>query len=394
MEKKFPFTIRQVAEILNLQIRYDNPDNGNMDVDCPLCHKQSKMNLNAAKNVYRCNSCGAYGGMVQLYGQIHGVSNADAYREIYEIVGSAGANSVNSGATSSEESAAPTPPSRADGDTIHQTYKMLLTMLTLAAPHKERLLARGLTEDSIALFGYKSVPAFGQQGLCEKLLQSGCALEGVPGFYKDNGQWNAKLKAPGIIIPVCGIDGKIAGMQIRLDKPINGREYIWFSSAGLEGGASSGAPVHFIGDPAAKVIFVTDGSLKGAVAHALTRHTFVCLPGIKSLGGLDNLLQCLRANGAAEALEAFDIKKLTDDKLNESAAKLREKLSSYGFKTTSAVWNDKSLSGVDDYFLHRMQIKKGHVYSVVLAPPKPHPAAAPDFFPVRSVDISAAAFAV
>jgi len=35
MKRNFPFSIRQVAEILDLKIRYDNPDNGNLDVDCP-----------------------------------------------------------------------------------------------------------------------------------------------------------------------------------------------------------------------------------------------------------------------------------------------------------------------------------------------------------------------
>jgi len=153
-------------------------------------------------------------------------------------------------------------------------------------------------------------------------------------------------------------------MQIRMDKPINGRKYIWFSSTDLDGGASSGAPIHFIGDPAAKRVYVTDGALKGTVAHALTGHTFICLPGVKSLNGLDNLPSCLKANGTIEALEAFDIKKLTDKQAGESAAKLREKLSTFGFKVTSAVWGDKFHNSVDDYFLHRIKVKRNHVYDV------------------------------
>jgi len=188
----------------------------------------------------------------------------------------------------------------------------------------------------------------------------------VPGFYRENGEWNVKLKAPGVLIPVYGIDGKIAGMQIRLNKPINGRKYIWFSSVGMDDGTSSGAPIHFIGDPTAKLIFVTDGSLKGTVAHSLTGYTFVCLPGAKSLNGLDKLLSCLKANRTVEVIEAFGIKKLTDEQAKESAAKLREKVSAHGFKVTSAIWEDKTLEGVDDYFLHRTKTKRSHVYSVAI----------------------------
>ena len=209
MARNFPFSIRQVAEIMELKIRYDNQDNGNMDVDCPFCKRKSKLNLNAANNIYRCNYCNEKGGMVQLYGKVYGISNTEAYREICEILG------CSKKATVTQANPETKQPSRADDETLHQTYSMLLSMLSLAASHKEHLLSRGLSQDQISRYGYKSVPAFGQQILCAKLAESGCVLEGVPGFYKDNGIWNVKLKAPGIIIPISGIDGKITGIQIR-----------------------------------------------------------------------------------------------------------------------------------------------------------------------------------
>ena len=362
MSRKFPFTIRQVAKIMELTIRYDNPDNGNIDCDCPFCKAESKLNLNAAKNVYRCNSCNENGGMTQLYGKAYGISNIDAYREIYEIVGCSieAPNGVNNSHVSK-------PASRANANVIHQTYSMLLSLLTLATPHRDQLLYKGMSNEQIDAFMYKSVPAFGQKKLCMKLIQSGCTLEGVPGFYRDGGEWNIRPKAPGILIPICGIDGKISGIQIRLDKPINGRDYIWFSSKGLEGGTSSGAPIHFIGDPAAKRIYVTDGAMKGTVAHALTGNTFVCLPGTKSLNRLDELLSHLKANDVIEALEAFDMTKLTDEQAGEPAAKLRQLLSTCGYKVSSAVWRDKSISSVDEYFLNRIKKERGHVHSVAIS---------------------------
>jgi len=262
------------------------------------------------------------------------------------------------------ESPASQPIIRANSDVIHQTYSMLLSLLTLSNPHNEQLLAKGLLQINIDSFNYKSVPAFGQHGLCIKLVECGCTLEGVPGFFREGGKWNVKLKASGIIIPVCGIDGKLSRLQIRLNKPIKERKYIWLSSPNMEGGASSGSPIHFIGDPTAKRVYVTDGLLKGTVAHILSRFTFMCLPGAKSLCGLDDLLKSLKTNGTVEFVEAFDINKLTDNKANETAATLRKKLLSYGFNVSSAVWENKTLIRIDDYFKHRMITKKNHVYSV------------------------------
>lgn len=62
----FPFTIRDVASVMNLRVRHRNTVS--LDVDCPLCddHK-GKMNLNLQKNVFRCNRCGESGGMLNLY---------------------------------------------------------------------------------------------------------------------------------------------------------------------------------------------------------------------------------------------------------------------------------------------------------------------------------------
>jgi len=363
MERKFPFTMEQVVEILELKIRHTNENNGNMDADCPFCKKESKINLDVKKKVYKCSSCGKGGGMVELYAKVNGVTNSEAYKEICELLGCGKTSVAVSSATGNSDPAAK-PISRADDSTIHQTYSMLLSALTLAKPHLEQLLSRGLSQDQIDRYVYKSVPAFGQQGLCDKLLKSGCTLEGVPGFFRDKGKWNVKLKAPGILIPVCGIDGKITGIQIRLDKPVNSRKYIWVTSNDLDGGVSPGSPIHFIGDPTAKRVYVTDGSLKGTVAHTLTNHTFVCLPGAKSLGELDNLLSRLKENGTTEVLEALNMNKLTDTKAAETAAKLREKLFAHGFKVTSAVWEDKTLNGVDDYYLQRAKTKRNHVYNV------------------------------
>ena len=85
MEKIYPFTILDVAGILDLKVRRRQPTN--MDVDCPFCnHKKGKMNINLVKNVFRCNYCETSGGMIDLYAKLHKISQRQAFAEICEIL--------------------------------------------------------------------------------------------------------------------------------------------------------------------------------------------------------------------------------------------------------------------------------------------------------------------
>lgn len=50
----FPFDIMDIAALLRLHIRRRGP--GSVYADCPFCGDQrGKLNLNLAKNVWRCN---------------------------------------------------------------------------------------------------------------------------------------------------------------------------------------------------------------------------------------------------------------------------------------------------------------------------------------------------
>ena len=81
MYRDFPFTIMDVAYLLNLHVRHKNA--ASLDVDCPFCgEKKGKLNLNTKKNVFKCNRCGESGGMLSLYGKIYGLDNQAAYEEI------------------------------------------------------------------------------------------------------------------------------------------------------------------------------------------------------------------------------------------------------------------------------------------------------------------------
>ena len=263
--QEFPFNIMDVAELLHLHIRRRQADS--VYADCPICgDKRGKMNINFAKNLWRYNYCNEGGGMLSLYGKVYGISNSEAYREICDT--------LQNGLTAPEYTAKVLPEQTAieqsvlaSPQEIHQTFSMLLELLTLTPQHRKHLReVRGLTDEQIERLGYKSTPPFYLcRSLAQKLRSRGCKVAGVPGFYvgKED-KWTVNLNSvtAGIIIPAKGIDGMIRGAQIRLDTPIreqesdpdkSGTKYLWLSSASKKRGVSSGSPVHFVGDPFARV---------------------------------------------------------------------------------------------------------------------------------------------
>ena len=256
-----PFGIMDVAGLLRLNIRRRAP--GQVYVDCPICgDRRGKMNLNTAKDLWRCNYCGEGGGMLSLYAKVYGVSNSDAYREICDALA---VNGFSPDYTVPEKT---TPAEAEQSDAasvqeVHQTLSMLLSMLTLIPAHRTHLQSvRGLSDDEITRFGFKSTPPpFLCRSLTNRLVKAGCRVQGVPGFYvDDNGCWTVKFhqRTSGIIIPIFGVDGLIHGAQIRLDHPLKdkddppektGVKYLTLSSTGKRMGTTSGSPIPFCGRP-------------------------------------------------------------------------------------------------------------------------------------------------
>lgn len=314
MHQEFPFTIKDVASLLNLHIRHKNAVS--LDVDCPFCGEtKGKLNLNLKKNVFKCNRCGESGGMLSLYGKIYGVDNQTACKEIKDALGrneQAPVYQVRKREIAPKEpeieNAMPAP-----DDVRHRTYSMFFSMLVLADTHRQNLLKRGFTEQQIEENGYRSTPVFGFKNLTKKLLAAGCIVEGVPGFYQDkDGEWTIHFsnKSSGFLVPVRNMDGLIVGAQIRLDHPYDGRKYIWLSSTNYHRGTSSGSPVHLAGNPGEKTVFITEGPLKGDLAHALSGRTFGCVPGANQYANLPPFLQEMKRMGTQSVYEAYDMDKL------------------------------------------------------------------------------------
>ena len=77
----FDYDITDVANLLRLHKRRGNY------YDCPFCgDTKGRLNINPAKNVFRCNRCDKSGGMLQLYADLHNLTYREANEEIREAL--------------------------------------------------------------------------------------------------------------------------------------------------------------------------------------------------------------------------------------------------------------------------------------------------------------------
>ena len=375
----FPFGILDVVELLHLHIRRRQADSAY--TDCLFCgDRRGKMNVNFVKNVWRCNYCGEHGGMLNLYARVNNTTNSEAYREICDALqagdtswGYGGAESADAyaGVPAREPHAGRQPDmgitqaERASPQEIHQTYSLMLGMLSLNSAHRAHLRSekRGLADEQIDSLGFKSTPPyFLCRSLTERLIKQGCRVEGVPGFYlHEGGYWTAKFgsRTAGILIPAIGIDGLIHGMQILLDVPFKDRDdppekagtkYIWLSSSAKNMGVTSGSPVHFIGNPFARTIYVTEGILKADIAHVLLNRSFVAVAGANNVAQLGPLFALLAQNGTELIIEAHDMDKYSNEMIAKGSSKIYLLARQHGMECRRLTWNP-NYKGIDDWQL-------------------------------------------
>lgn len=311
--------------------------------------------------------------MLALYARVQRISNSDAYREICSDLqaGDFAPAYVTPQNRTVKEKTAVLQSERAPAQVIHQTYSALLSMLSLTQAHLKHLREmRCLTDEQIEGFGFKSTPP---PHLCRvitsRLIQQGCTVQGVPGFYiDDSGKWTVRFfpRTAGILIPYLSVDGLIQGLQTRLDIPIKskddppektGTKYLWLASADKPMGVSSGSPVHFIGDPCSRVVYVTEGALKADIAHVLMGRTFVATGGAGCTSQLNDLFDFLCRNGTEEIIEAEDMDKFSNQGVCRGASKLYLLAREKGMNCRRLTWNP-NYKGIDDWqiALHQKKI--------------------------------------
>lgn len=368
------FNIADVARIHGIEVT--KIGSGETYAKCPFCgDTRNKFSYIVTKgkkqNIYKCFNCGAGGTAIDLHIQLSGkdFSGSDGYQKAIKDIFRCIDNNVEVENYHKEVEAAQKEvieSERADDETISSVYYALLRKLTLKKEHKENLLSRGLTEEDIQRYRFRSTPSDGR-AICRLLLHDGYNLEGVPGFYIDKGgAWNLNIPGAGYLCPV--FDGErniILGFQIRVDVPKKKCKYLWVSSSGRTKGCGSGAMTTLLPGEDEKTIIITEGILKATVVYALLKGkiTVIGVPGVKSLGMVGDYLSRYSSACVFECYDMDKAVKTTDPKeqektenIQKDAKRLQTLISDHNLPFHPLTWDtDKegywkeNYKGLDDF---------------------------------------------
>jgi len=153
-------------------------------------------------------------------------------------------------------------------------YSAIIDATRLSSAHRQGLRGRGLTDDRINLFEYRTLPLEGRAKIASTVIswhgEYVCA--GVPGFIQRQGKrghyWTL-AGSPGMLIPVRDLDGRIVGLKIRSDAPTNSDNRYMYLSSSKYGGPGVESACHvpvFKGDTS--TIRITEGELKADISIA------------------------------------------------------------------------------------------------------------------------------
>lgn len=344
-------TLQEIVSVLGLEYPQDRTS---VNVECPFCgqgRRRKTFNINYDKNVYNCPRCGQGGGVLDFWA-IHRHIEEVGEKERRKLAAKDMANYFETPASKKVVKKVETIKEVPciSLDIRDKTYKNFLDILKLSEDHKSRLRNRGLSEEAILQNGYKTYPQVGQKEICKALLEQGNVLEGVPGFYKEDGEWKLLPMKNGMLIPVKTGRGEIQGFQIRMDTVKEGDpKYLTWSSS--QYGARGHAFVHCNkGEKGYEEIIITEGPLKADVISYFTGYMTLGVPGVNSLKYLHGYLRPLKELKTQKIHIAYDMDLYNNKQVIKALGNLKAMIISYGFSCSLVTWPIK-YKGLDDYLL-------------------------------------------
>ena len=210
-----------------------------------------------------------------------------------------------------------------------------------------------MTEEMICQNGYKTMPVAGFSAIAKQLHEEGHYLAGVPGFYHDMaGNWTISKERRGILVPARTPEGKIQGLQIRLDFIKKGK-FRWLTSVGKQDGCKAECWTHIAGEPTPTVL-LTEGPMKADIIHHITGLTVIAVPGVNSLNHLKETLEYVQSKGTTKIMTAFDMDYLKNPHVKDGYFNLSAMLAQSGIDYGTYLW-DPQYKGLDDYVWHCRQ---------------------------------------
>lgn len=113
---------------------------------------------------------------------------------------------------------------------------------------------------------------------------------------------------------------------------------------------SGGSPIHLVGNPSSRVVYVIEGLLKADISHCLTGRTFAAIAGANNITPLEPLFAFLAQNGTEEIIEAHDMDKYNNQAVMNGASKIYLTARKYGMNCRRLTWNP-NYKGFDDWQL-------------------------------------------
>lgn len=235
----------------------------------------------------------------------------------------------------------------------HRFYTALLRDLLLSKAHLDNLRKRGLSDEAIKNGEYKTLTDRGRAQIVKAVIKNTGIEKGIPGLFWKQGKfgvYRTLAGAPGLLIPVRDLDGRIQGMQIRVDNPGDGAKYRWVSSADRNGGTASGAPVHVAKPNRCNTnqVWVTEGPLKADVASHKLGAMFLGVAGVGNWKEVPDILSHIKPN---LVMLAYDADLVTNPAVLKHKDDLEKALRERGFSVANVVWDIADGKGIDDLLL-------------------------------------------
>jgi len=341
---------------------------------CPICGGRTSFSVSLQKGVWHCFKCDNKGNAISLYAQVQGVDNKEAFKQIMNALNKGFKPDVKT--TQADEGRTESDANLADIDTRDAVYSAMLSF-GLDEAHQKEMASRGMKNAeryfaTLDLQGWEQRSAY-----TKKLMEQGLHLRGVPGFYKNKYGWTIKATKRGILVPYRAFDGKVQGIQIRKDSNLlktfeDGSvesKYTWLSSGWIpksaekDSGTRARAFVHYAVDfrttydgrklPTFKnnTVYLTEGGMKAQIAHELSGHAYIAVPGVNALSDFAKELKKLHDIGVMRIINAYDMDYLTNPNVQEAVNKTKQIITDLGFEYNRLSWEDvrPDLKGIDDF---------------------------------------------
>lgn len=361
--------IREVVPASFINTRRRSSDG--IIITCPQCGKP-KMAVSLTKNIFNCPVCDDVGGgVLDAWALFRGIVDAtprgkrrkaaldiDRYFKLSDEEKKVERRKIEA-EKEFLDLKMPEPMEYEVASVVQRdrTYKALFDKLYLSDQHRESLRKRGFSDEAIDYFNFKSVPRSNLRNLASDLLNSGCSLKGIPGFYQESdGKWTLVKRSQGIMIPVVDGQGRYQTVQTRLDegKP----KYLNFSSSGRESGTRGKSFIHFANIESRDLarVIITEGCLKGDLVNYYTKIPVLAIMGVQNTKYLPDILKQMKEKGLQSIDVAFDMDFQTNPHVYRALVKLERILEDAKISYRRMLW-DSEQKGLDD-FLHSLEEEK------------------------------------